>query len=173
MEAREKFDLSRVGERVESPPIKIDGDATKAFADATNDDNYAFSAGDLVPPLYPVVLVLKTMVAAKNTVTRAFAFHGEHDLSYLEHFRPGMVVVPSATVVGVRQRSAGVAIIVRIAIHSQAGNLLNEQYFTSFVSGGRIEESVGEDAPRRTMAQLEHERPPLGAGREGPRREAR
>jgi acyl dehydratase len=129
--------------------MEITAAAGRSFAEATNDTNEAFTSGELVPPLYAIVLVLKTMVEAKNSVTSAFAFHGEHDLNFIEHLRPGMVVVPSATVVGVRQRSAGVVIIIRITIHSEEGHLLNEQYFTSFVSGGVIEESVGQDAPRR------------------------
>lgn len=141
------FDLSRLGDLFESPELEIAAGATRRFADATNDENEEFRAGRLAPPLYAVVPVLETMVAAKNAVTPAFAFHGEHDLVVHEPLRPGMVVRATATVAGVRRRSAGVATVVRIETRSRDRSILNEQYFTSFVSGASIPESVGEDAP--------------------------
>lgn len=143
------FDTSRVGERVESPVILITADNTRGFAEATNDDNPELLAGTLAPPLYALVPVLKTMVEAKNNVTSAFAFHGEHDLTVHEPLLAGMAVRVVATVVGVRQRSAGVATVVHVETRSTAGALLNEQYFTSFVSGGRVADPGGADPPAR------------------------
>ena len=99
--------------------------------------------------MYALVPVLKTMVEAKNNVTSAFAFHGEHDLIVHEPLLAGMAVRAVATVIGVRQRSAGVATVVHVETRSTAGDLLNEQYFTSFVSGGRVAKPAGADPPAR------------------------
>lgn len=141
------FDLSRLGARFESREFEIAAEATQRLAEATNDDNEDYRAGRLAPPLYAVVPVLESMVAAKNAVTTAFAFHGEHDLVLHEPLRPGTVVRSIATVVGVRLRTSGVATVVRTETQFSEGGLINEQYFTSFVSGASIPESVGEDAP--------------------------
>ena len=141
------FDTSRVGVPVQSAVIEITAEDTRRFAAATNDDNQDLTAGRLAPPLFALVPVLKTMVAAKNAVTPAFAFHGEHDLVIHQPLAGGMAVRVTATVVGVRQRSAGVATVVRIETRTTGGTLLNEQYFTSFVAGGRVAEPAGEDAP--------------------------
>jgi acyl dehydratase len=140
------FDTSRVGVPVESDPIEITAADTRRFAEATNDPGPDYLEGRLAPPLFALVPVLKTMVAAKNAVTRAFAFHGEHDLVVHRPLEPGMTVGVTATVVGVRQRSAGVATVVRIET-AGGGEVLNTQYFTSFVAGGRVDAEAGEDAP--------------------------
>jgi acyl dehydratase len=150
------FDTTRVGVPVESPPIPVTLEGTRRFAEATNDLNPDYLEGRLAPPLYALVPVLKTMVAAKNAVTRAFAFHGEHDLVIERPIEPGMTLAVVATVIGVRQRSAGVATVVRIETRS-GGELLNEQRFTSFVAGGRVPAEAGEAAPAHVPA------PPSGA----------
>ena len=142
-----EFDLSRLGECFKSPEVEIAAEATQRFAEATNDDNDDFRAGRLAPPLYAAVPPLETMVAAKNAVTPAFAFHGDHDLVVHTPLRPGMTVRSTATVVGILQRSAGVATIIRTETHARDGRLVNEQHFTSFVSGASVAESVGEEAP--------------------------
>ena len=141
------FDLSRLGETLWSPEFEITAEATRRFAQATNDNNEDFLSGRLAPPLFAMVPVLETMVAAKNAVTSAFAVHGEHDLVMHEPLCPGMVVRANATVVGVHARSAGVASIIRIETHSREGTLLNEQYLTSFVRGAELPKSVGDNAP--------------------------
>lgn len=155
------FDTSRIGVPVQSAVIEITAENTRRFAEATNDDNEDLTAGRLAPPLFALVPVLKTMVAAKNAVTPAFAFHGEHDLLVHEPLVPGMAVQVTATVVGVRQRSAGVATIVHIDTRTTGGTLVNEQHFTSFVAGGRVAAPVGEDAPAHVPPP-----PPVGSATE-------
>jgi acyl dehydratase len=141
------FDTSRIGVPVVSGPIEITEEAVRRFGAATNDEDPQVAAGRVASPLYALVPVLKTMVAAKKAVTPAFGVHGEHDLHVREPLVPGMVVQVTARVVGVRQRSAGVAIVVQIETRAGDGRLVNEQYFTSFVSGGHVAEPAGEDAP--------------------------
>ena len=153
------FDTAPVGVPVESDPIAITLEHTRRFAEATNDRNPDYLEGRLAPPLYALVPVLKTMVAAKNAVTRAFAFHGEHDLVVHRPLEPGMTVRVAATVIGVRQRSAGVATVVRVETRDH-DTVLNEQHFTSFVASGRVAAEAGQDAPPHVPE------PPSGAVRE-------
>jgi acyl dehydratase len=141
------FDTARIGVPVRSADIAISAADTRRFAEATNDDNPELLAGSLAPPLFALVPVLKTMVQAKNAVTSAFAFHGEHDLVVHAPLVPGTTVQVTATVVGVLQRSAGVATVVRVETREAGGALLNEQFFTSFVNGGRVAEPAGDGAP--------------------------
>jgi acyl dehydratase len=150
------FDTARVGVPVESQPIPITVAETRRFAEATNDANPDYREGRLAPPLYALVPVLKTMVAAKKAVTESFAFHGEHDLVIHRPLEPGMTLDVVATVIGVRERSAGVATVVRIETRA-GGELLNEQHFTSFVAGGRVPAEAGVDAPAHVPE------PPAGA----------
>jgi acyl dehydratase len=141
------FDTSRVGVTVASPAIEVTAAQARDFAAATDEQHPDLLAGRLAPPLFAIVPVLRTMVDAKNAVTSAFAFHGEHDLLLHRPIVPGMSLRAAATVIGVRQRSAGVATVVRVETRTRAGDLVNEQHFTSFVSGGHVPEPAGVDAP--------------------------
>jgi acyl dehydratase len=145
--AQASFDTAQIGVPVTSEVIEITADDARRFAEATNDGDPEALAGRAAPPLYALVPVLKTMVAAKNAVTPAFAFHGEHDLRVHEPLQPGMSVRVTAEVVGVRQRTAGVATIVHVETRTPAGTIVNEQHFTSFVAGGRVDAPAGRDAP--------------------------
>ena len=157
--AQATFDTSRVGVRVESPVIQITAEDTRRFAAATNDENPR--AARRTRSRHRCTRwsrCSRRWCAAKNAVT--------HGLRVPRRARPdraraaaspGLSVRVDATVVGVRQRSAGVATVVHIETRSAAGALLNEQYFTSFVSGGRVAAS---SRARRAVA-----RPPQPAAR--------
>jgi acyl dehydratase len=144
-----RYDLSRIGVPVVSEPIEITAEATRRFGAATNDEDPRVAAGQVASPLYALVPVLKTMVAAKRAVTEAFGVHGEHDLRIHTPLVPGMRVVVTARAIGVRQRSAGVAVVVRIDTRTTDDAPVNEQHFTSFISGGHAQRSAGDDAPGR------------------------
>jgi len=150
---RATFDLAMLGLRVETPTMTLEPAAVAAYAAATNDDTRDVVAGRLAPPLYAFHAVLRPAVAAKQAVTSAFGVHGEQDISIHRPLEPGMRVRTAATVVGVRQRSTGVATIVNTETRLADGDaLLNEQYFTYFAAGGSIARDIGTDAPRRDVA---------------------
>jgi acyl dehydratase len=140
---------------VEGRPYRVTGEEIAAFAAATNDSIADCLDGGLAPPLYAINPVLSTMVAAKKAASEDFGFHGEHDFSFVRPILPGMDVTPRAEVIGIHQRSTGVTITVRV-VSEAAGELLNTQYFVSFVPRARIARSVGVEAPgSRRRAALE------------------
>lgn len=141
------FDTSRVGVPVASGELVITDVAIRAFAEATNEEHPELVAGRMAPPLYAPIPVLHTMVEAKNAVSDAFAFHGEHDLVVHEPLVAGLRARATATVTGVRQRSAGVVTVVHVETRADDGRLLNEQRFSTLVPGARVAAEAGEDAP--------------------------
>jgi acyl dehydratase len=155
-----EFDLAAVGRTVDGPAYTAAAADIVAFAEATNDENPRHLAGEVAPPIYALNPVLKTMVEAKLQVTTQFGFHGEHDIRFHMPIRPGMVLHPSATVIGVQGRSTGVSIVVRIVTRDAGGALVNEQYFVSFVPRRSLSENRGEAAPDHRMPEGLDRQPP-------------
>jgi acyl dehydratase len=100
------------------------------------------------------------MVAAKNLVTPAFGFHGEHDFWFNHPIRPGMKLLSRAQVYGVHQRSSGVAIAVLIETSDGDGLPVNKQYFVSFVPKARSATNIGQTPPPHAMPAGTADSPP-------------
>lgn len=127
-------------------PYPVTREGIAAFADATSDPVAKCREGQVAPPVYAINPVLAAMVAAKNLAYPGFGFHGQQDFVFHRTLEPGMVLVPIAELIGVHQRSSGVAISVHIRSLVD-GETVNEQHFVSFVPKGRIERDAGRPAP--------------------------
>jgi acyl dehydratase len=73
--------------------------------------------------------------------------HGEQDMFFHEPLRPGMVVRPRASVMGIRARSTGTAVVVRAETRDEDQQLVNEQYVTLYYPGAHFGETLGDEAP--------------------------
>lgn len=146
MSAEPVIDIGAVGRVVEGEPYAITREGIAAFADATSDPVAKCREGFLAPPVYAINPVLAAMVAAKNLAYPGFGFHGQHDFVFHGGLEPGMTLVPVAELIGVHQKSSGVAISVHIRSLVD-GETVNEQHFVSFVPKGRIERDAGRPAP--------------------------
>jgi acyl dehydratase len=73
--------------------------------------------------------------------------HGEQDFHFNRPIEPGMKLSTTAAPIGMRARSSGVTVAVRGESTDAAGELIVEQYMTSFVRGAAGVEDVGEEAP--------------------------
>lgn len=141
------LDLTKVGMPVACEGFVVTKEAVQAYAEATNDTHPAFLDGAVAPPVFATVPIIRFMAAAKRAVSPAFTFHGEHDLVLNRQLEPGMHVTGEAQVIGVRSRSTGVAIYVRGMTRLAGGEVLNEQYMTSFLPGATCERDVGHEPP--------------------------
>jgi len=140
------IDPDAIGRRVVGDAYEVTAERTIRFAEAVNDHNPHHLAGSVAHPVFALNPVLKTMAKAKRQACSAFGFHGEHDIVWQRPIVPGMMLVPEAEIVGLRQRRTGVTIITRV--RSQWGaELVNEQYFVSFLKGESIPNDAGQDAP--------------------------
>jgi acyl dehydratase len=142
------FDLSKIGQWVESDAYTVSAQEIAAYAAAINDTDPRHLRGELAPPLFAVRQpVSRTMKRANDLVTSVFCLHGEHEIRYRRLIRPGMTLRARAAVVGVHQRKAGVVIVIRCETWTASGELVNEQYETTFAHRHSVTKSVGEDAP--------------------------
>ena len=88
----------------------------------------------------------------------AAILHGEQDFHYHRPIEPGMTLSTTAAPIGMRQRSSGVTVVTRAETREQGGDLVVEQYMTTFVRGAQGAEEVGDEAPPHRFDESLRER---------------
>jgi len=155
------FDLSQVGRSWESEEFRVNTARLAQFAAATNDDNPAHVEGRIAPPVFANVPPMQVTIEALHAVTRAFAFHGQHDFHLHRPIAPGMRLFSRATVHGVQANAAGVSVIVKTQTRTGDGEVVNEQYFTALVAGAKLPQSGGKAAPDHRLPECTSSQKPL------------
>jgi acyl dehydratase len=147
------FDLAKVGVWVASDEYSVSEADIAGYASAINDSVPEHRAGKIAPPLFAVRQpVSRTMKRANDLVTSVFCLHGEHDIRFHRPILPGMSLRARAAVVGVHQRRVGVAIVIRCETRASDGELVNEQYETTFAHRHSVANGGGDEAPDHRMA---------------------
>jgi acyl dehydratase len=144
------FRMDQIGLPSPDQVFVVDAQATKAYAEATNDLNPRYLRGELAPPLFAVVPSWEPLqdcirrVAAPDILLRVV--HGKQDMQFCRPIVPGDVLVSRGVPVGVHIRGSGTILVIRLETWDQSAELVNEQVVTAFFRGVTAEESAG-DAP--------------------------
>jgi acyl dehydratase len=164
------FDLATLGAWTEPKRFSVERERVAAYAAATNDPIEAHRTGDLAPPVFAVVPAFEASAEAVLAVAPAellmMLVHGEQDFTYHRPIEPGMDLVTRSAPLGVRQTSAGVVVAVKSETRTAEGDLVNEQWMSTFFRGAQGQEPGGvvgpghaldaalrESAPFRTTTQ--------------------
>lgn len=157
-----EFMFDKIGEWSEEVVFHAETDHMVAFAAATNDDLAPHASGEYAPPVYAVVPVFMTMAQTTMAVVpedlRMRILHGEQDMRFVRPVRPGDELRCRAKVIGIHGRSSGVTVTTYLETADSAGELVNEQYFTGFFRGGKLEDGQGETAPAHQFDEMLRER---------------
>lgn len=145
------FNLDGLGEWSDEKEFKVEADRAKAYAAATNDAVAAHVKGELAPPVFAVVPVWEAMGGAAAQVITPdmlpMVVHGEQDIRFHQPIRPGAILRSKAAPVGVHVKPNGTTVVAKTETRDDAGALVNEQYFTTFIRGATDGESKGEEPP--------------------------
>ena len=137
--------------------FKVEVDRARAYTEATNDPIAAHRDGALAPPVFAVVPIWDTMAMAMATVVpeeyMLLVVHGEQDIRWHRPIRPGDVLISRAAPVGIHGKPSGTTVVVKIETRDQGGDLVVEQYTTTFFRGVSEGESAGDKAPPHKLAQ--------------------
>ncbi len=149
------FGIDRLGQWTEGPEFKVEADRTKAYAAATNDTIAAHVAGEIAPPVFAVVPIWDTMAGAMAGIVPPevlmFVVHGEQDMRFHQPIVPGSVLRSRAAPIGVHVKPNGTSVVVKVETRDDAGDLVVEQYMTSFFRGVSDGEGAGEEAPTHKL----------------------
>jgi acyl dehydratase len=147
-----EFKVDTIGEWTDPVAFEVTRERIKQYAAATNDPLQAHAAGDYAPPVFAVVPAFG--VAGQATIgvipgeLLMMVVHGEQDFHFHAPILPDTVVETRAAAIGLHPRSSGVTVVTKAETRSAAGELLVEQYMTTFVRGATSSSgAVGESAP--------------------------
>jgi acyl dehydratase len=155
-----------VGKTYDVRSGRVDADAAKAYALATNDPNAIYAAGAAVPPVYTVSLILPAYVEAGRATIESGAIegftggvHGEHDIHIANTIRPGARVQWQVSTYSAKQTPVGVMITHQIAVRDEEGAPLVEHYWSTLFINGRIPTDLGPDLIDHTFPEAARARP--------------
>jgi len=146
------FNTDAIGQWTDPVEFEVTRERIKQYAAATNDPIGPHVAGDLAPPVFAVVPAFGIAGQAGLQVIPGellmMIVHGEQDFHYHAPLRPDTTVSTRAAAIGLQPRSSGVTVTVKAETRDSGGELLVEQYMTSFVRGAQAPQAVGEAAPQ-------------------------
>lgn len=159
------FDDSRVDLWTPDDPFVVTRQRIIDYARATNDPIPAHLDGDLAPPVFGIVPVFRSMMApllaAVPPALLARVVHGEQDFRFHRPITPGQHLVSRAKMVGYEGLTKGTRAAVFIECRDDAGELVNEQYVTSFFRGFGAGKQIGTLAPGHRLIEGVRETVPL------------
>lgn len=158
------FKPEAIGTAGEPVEFEVERDRVAAYAAATNDSIAAHAAGEIAPPVFAIVPAFQAAGMASLQVIPGellgAILHGEQDFHFHRPIEPGMKLSTVATPIGMRQRSSGVTVVTKAETCEAGGDLVVEQFMTTFVRGAQGAEDVGEEAPSHGFDEALHEREP-------------
>ncbi|MGZ4753724.1 MAG: MaoC/PaaZ C-terminal domain-containing protein [Acidimicrobiia bacterium] len=161
------FAIDKLGQWTEGPEFKVEAERTKAYALATNDPIAAHLSGEVAPPVFAVVPIWDTIAGAMAGVVPPevlmLVVHGEQDMRLFKAITPGMVLSSRAAAVGIHVKPNGTTVVAKVESRDQSGDLVAEQYMTSFFRGVSDGEGAGEEAPKHKLDGATKAAEPVGS----------
>jgi acyl dehydratase len=145
------FKADAIGKSTDPVAFEVERERIAAYAAATNDSIPVHAAGDVAPPVFAIVPAFQAAGTASFQVIPGemlgAVVHGEHDFHFHRPIEPGLKLETTATPIGIRQRSSGVTVVTRAETRAAGGDLVVEQFMTTFVRGAQGAEDAGVEAP--------------------------
>lgn len=148
-------------ERPEVVVATIDPARSLAYAAATNDDNPAYTSGELAPPVFAVVAtsgllfeVGAEIIPPEQLLT---LLHGEQDMRFHQALRPGMTLHTRARVHSTRVGSTGTRLALALASTDDGGAPVVDQFVTLFLRGLTDGPDLGPDVPPHPLPESARE----------------
>lgn len=146
-----KFDHAGLGRWTGESRFEVTSERIAEYARATNDPIEEHLAGDIAPPVFAIVPVFDSLLEpAVETMPVELiprVVHGEQDFVFHRPIRPGDKLVSRAKMIGWEGLPNGTRSATYIECRTEAGDLVNEQYVTTFVRKFDVGETVGELSP--------------------------
>jgi acyl dehydratase len=164
------FHVEALGVWTEPKRFTVERERVAAYAAATNDPIAEHLSGELAPPVFAVVPAFESSAEAVLAVAPPdllmMLVHGGQDFRYHRPIVPGMELLTRSAPLGVRQTSAGVVVAVKSETRTADGELVNEQWMSTFFRGAQGEQTTGEQAPDHALAESVRAHDPVGEARQ-------
>ena len=164
------FNLEALGVWTEPKRFTVERERIAAYAAATNDPIAEHRSGELAPPVFAVVPAFEpgaeAVLAVAPPELLMMLVHGEQDFFYHRPIVPGMELATRSAPLGIRQTSAGVVVAVKSETRTPDGELVNEQWMSTFFRGAQGETTTGEQAPGHALPEDVRSTEPVGEAKQ-------
>ncbi|MEX3649847.1 MaoC/PaaZ C-terminal domain-containing protein [Mycolicibacterium porcinum] len=145
------FDDSGLHTWTDEERFEVTRERLAEYAAATNDPIAAHRAGDVAPPVFAIVPVFEALLVPAVDVLPVELIprvvHGEQDFHFHRPIRPGDKLVSRGKMIGYEGLENGTRAAIYLECRTEDGELVNEQYVTTFVRGFDAGKSIGELSP--------------------------
>jgi acyl dehydratase len=149
--AEQDFRSDALGQWSDPLEFEVTRERIVAYAQATNDDIPQHAEGRFAPPVFAVVPAFEALTPAMIQMIPPeklmMVVHGEQDFRFHRPIEPGMRLVTRVAPLGFQPRSSGVTAVAKAESRTGEGDLVVEQYMTSFVRGAQTAQGSGEPPP--------------------------
>jgi acyl dehydratase len=164
VEATAGWNLDRLAQWSEPVEFEVTRERIVAYAEATNDEHPSHRSGELAPPVFAIVPAFGALAQTAVGIVPPDLFmrvvHGEQDFRYHRPILPGQVLTTTAAPVGVHGTSTGVVVVANGRTTGPDGELVVEQYMTSFFRGAQLDVHEGEPVTEHKFDEsLRHQEP--------------
>jgi acyl dehydratase len=159
------FDDSHLDTFSDEDRFEVTAERIAEYAAATNDPIAAHRNGDIAPPVFAIVPVFQALLVPAVDVMPVELIprivHGEQDFHFHRPIYPGDKLVSRAKMIGYQGLEKGTRSAILLECRTEEGELVNEQYVTTFVRGFDAGKAVGELSPGHKFDDVLHEQAPF------------
>ena len=159
------FDDSHLDTFSDEDRFEVTAERIAEYAAATNDPIAAHRNGDIAPPVFAIVPVFQALLVPAVDVMPVELIprivHGEQDFHFHRPIYPGDKLVSRAKMIGYQGLEKGTRSAILLECRTEEGELVNEQYVTTFVRGFNAAKAVGELSPSHKFDDALHEQAPF------------
>ncbi|OBA82553.1 dehydratase [Mycobacterium sp. 1164966.3] len=146
-----QFDDSALNQWTDDERFEVTPERLAEYAAATNDPIEAHRSGEVAPPVFAIVPVFEALLIPAVDVMPVELIprvvHGEQDFRFHRPIRPGDKLVSRGKMIGYEGLEKGTRAAILLECRTEDGELVNEQYVTTFVRGFNAGKAVGELSP--------------------------
>ncbi|MDT5303075.1 MAG: hypothetical protein QOG79_6317 [Mycobacterium sp.] len=145
--------------------FEVTRDRLVEYAEATNDPIAAHRNGDVANPVFAIVPVFESLLIPAVDVMPVELIprvvHGEQDFHFRRAIKPGDKLVSRGKLTGYEGLDNGTRATIVLECRTEDGELVNEQYVTTFVRGFNAGKKIGELSPSHKFDPALREQAPV------------
>jgi acyl dehydratase len=159
-----RFDDDGLDTWTDEERFEVTRERLAEYAAATNDPIPAHRSGDVASPVFAIVPVFEALLIPAVDVMPVELIprvvHGEQDFHFHRPIRPGDKLVSRGKMIGYEGLANGTRAAIYLECRTEEGELVNEQYVTTFVRGFDAGKSIGQLSPSHKFDEELRSSPP-------------
>jgi acyl dehydratase len=160
-----EFDDSGLDTWTDEDRFEVTAERLAEYAAATNDPIAVHREGEIAPPVFAIVPVFESLLMPAVDVLPVELIprvvHGEQDFHFHRPIRPGDKLVSRGKMIGYEGLENGTRAAIKLECRTEDGELVNEQFVTTFVRGFNAGKSIGVLSPEHKFDETLRAREPV------------